>query len=622
MYLLKRLAQGAAIAVPLVLFNGCFPTEATEEQKDNPLEPDTSFTINDDPEDLPTDISTTANTSDAGIDSMFNLLVSRVQEMENVNTAQDVYAVDFTSLRRGFGAAVNKTPAHVKANAGFIVSSVLSINADRDLQKVIDSMDVYINDMDAYFSSGSESEVLPAKRTTAKKAALPASRFLAKTFASHGVITTGQALFAETPKILMAQTNRPSFPRFITASYIQNLIETGVVPRLNEVIAATQRLRAQNQMSLLVTIDGEQWEIDRGDICILEGMTRAARAGFTMMCVYDYDLYTSNGVNDMRWIDSYAEAIKNVNYFNVETYSLSGDTLIRSWYYDATQALAPYMDMYRYNISRTGFLGIRRNFHTAVYSDLKEVPVLLKAGLAAINSETDNQDDDLIPSTDIFDMTSEMGEFSQEMLDEGFSTALASKFRSPEALLDFISSILANPYVFDETIEGRHVKITVDLSKFFTNPAPALSNYWPKFIIPSGNDRYATYTSDPYVNTTTSNVIYVYTSEDDSVRMDIPASMIDSVSGSTWDVGTKIYYLKNSYRYVKDVSTTRTDIGIQLVDDKGAPINFYDALYRNEFTRQTLAGIFPYFNDYTFRGIFPDMKTRQNWVDFFSVFID
>jgi hypothetical protein len=619
---LKHLAFFAAVAVPLLVMNGCFPTDSGDDNPAGNGNPsDNPFIIGDDPENLPDDINTSANTSDAGIDSMFNLLINRITAFEDINSTSDFYSLDFTSLRQGFGAAIHKNPNHVKANAGFIVASILSINGNKDLQKVIDSIDVYINDMDAYYSPEFDDGPFLTKKSTLKKNRTLSTGFLSKTFTDHGILSAGQVLFAETPKVLMTQTSRPSFPRFLTISYIQNMIETGIIPRLSEVIAATQRLRALTDMSLLVTIEGETAEIDAGDIMILEGIVRAARAGFTMLCIYDCDIYSPDGSKDMRWIDDLIRSADTASATEVVTFSINGDTLQTVYASDLTGITSPIADVYRYNLKRSGFLSIRRSYHEDVHSDLKAIPVLIKAGLTAIKNEDDNQDNDLIPSSDVLDMTAEMGEFSQDMLSEGFSTEFSGNFKSPEALMDFISLLLSQPYPFKETIDGKNIEITVDLSKFFTNPASSLKEYWPKYKFTEGSERYVSVTSGPYINEFTRRTFSVDGDYYDSVIIAIPESMIDSVVTSSFSDQSKMYYLKSSCSVTKEVDSLRISTAIQLVDDDNNPINYFE-LINDELSPELLSKLFPYFNDYTFGDVFPDMQTRQNWIDFFSVFFE
>jgi hypothetical protein len=613
---------------------GCFPT-GTEDDPSSPIfnnEKQDTTTIHSDPTDLPKDTDPAANVTASGVDSMFNLLIKKAESLEDVESLSDLYAIDFESLRRGFASAVVKSSNDVKANIGFITASVLSINGDQKIQKVIDSLENFINNCDDYFNyseepimaSNSETTSMLSKKSVLAKKTTLNSGLLSKTYNKHGIFAAGQALLISSPKVIAAQTSqKPSFPRFITASHIQDIIETSIVSRMNEVISSTQRLRSLASVSLPVTIDGETYEIDQGDIMLLEGAARAARAAFSMMLIYNYDIYSSDGTNDMKWIDTYLDLIENGETFSSKTFKLSGDTLYEINYDDASSVMGPLMDVYAYNFKRADFLSVRRQFHTAVYNDLKEIPVLLKAAITSIKSETDNQDDDVFPAAHIFDMSSEMSEVSTEMLEEGVSPGLAAKFQTPESLMDFVSLLLTQPYTFDETIDGKHFSITIDISKLFTNPANSLKDYWPKYRVPTGDDRYVKYRVYDYVSEYTgSKNIYLYENDADTIIVDIPESKILSITEPEYEGGSTRIELKTTYNYKMYVDSMRTMMPIQYVDDAGKPIDYFTIFSNGEITVAKIQACFPYFNDYTMRGLFPQMTTRQKWIDLISVFVE
>lgn len=618
--MLKFLKHFLVVSITPIILYGCFPSD--DDNTNNPVTPPSDITGGDKSTDLPTNINTSANTTDAGIDSMFNVLINRVKKLDSIETAKDYYAIDFSSLRAGFGAAVTKTPSHAKANAGFIVASIMSINSSSGLQKIVDSLDKYINDVDSYY----DDEQLLAKRGSGSlaKTSSFAPGLLSRTLKKKGILLTGQALVAETPKLLLAQTAKPSFPRFLTLSYVQNTIESDLIPRFNEVIAATQRLRNLSAMNLSVTVDGEQTELDVGDIMMLEGAVRTARAGFTMLLIYDADIYAPDGSKDMRWMDSVIAEANNATFsFDTLSISLKHDTLYRTYKYDISTQMEYMYNVYSYNYARSNFLSIRKNYHTAVYEDLKAVPGLIKSGLISIRNESDGQDNDLLKATDITSFTEEMGEFSQELIEEGFSETFALHFKSPESLMDFISQMLTQPYTFDETIDGKKIKITVDLSKFFTNPAPSLRDYWPKYRIPAGKDRiiHYNYIVDTLSYTLNPQELFTFYPENYSaVTISIPPSMIDSTQTSFF--GSKTYFLNTPFKAEIIIDSMTAIQPIQYLDNNNQPIDLYSALVNVDFTSATLTKVFPYFNDYTMRGIFPSMTTRQNWIDFFSVFIE
>lgn len=617
----KRLKHCTLITLSIsaLVLSSCFPTDP---KTDNPTEQKDSDEIfnGSDPDDLPTDINESANVSESGIDSMFRLLIKRVENLENIETRDNFYSVDFASLRKGFGTAISKNPNHVKANIGFIVSSVLSLNETKNLQNLIDSMSNYINELDEYYYYPEEpilfkknlNQQLNKSSNKSTRAPKPLT-FLSKTFAKHGLLMTGQALVAQAPQVLLSQTKRPSFPRFLTMSFIQNTIENSIIPHLNEIIASTQRLRKISSMSLSVTINEETFEIDNSDISILEAAVRASRAGFSMLCIYDIDLQSPDGSPDMRWIDNMISALDTADIYYSEIYTFKNDTLFQTYYSDITPLTSPVCDVIRYNLNRSSFLSIRRNFHANVYSDLKLVPELIKSALISMKNETDNQNDDLFPATDILDISSEMAEFSADMIEEGFTPGLASKFQTPESLMDFISLLLSQPYTFNETIDGITVNIKFDLSKFFTNPAQRLTDYWPKYMIANGNNHYQTYTYNDYSIYFTNNI---YTDiYDDTLILNIPKEIIKSGS-----IASGAIYLDKSYATIVSDSI-RMCSPVIYVDDNGEAIDLR-YFVNNGITTVSLQKFFPYYKDYTFGGIFPDMSNRQKWIDFFSNFID
>jgi hypothetical protein len=633
MCLYKHTIRFFVACTALVSMTGCFPTGTGDDPADpiiNNKDQDTT-TIHSDPKDLPRDTDPAANVTSSGVDSMFNLLIKRAQSLENVESKSDVYAIDFESLRRGFASAVVKSSNDVKANVGFITASVLSVNSDQRIQKVIDSLESFVNDCDDYFSnpeepvqgSASQTNAVLSKRSALAKRTSLNSGVLSKAYIRHGIFAAGQALLMSSPKLVAAQTTKkPSFPRFLTASYIQETIETAIVSRLNEVISSTQRLRSLATINLPVSIDGENYEIDLGDILILESAARTARAAFSMMLIYNYDMYSPDGTNNMQWLDTYLDGY-NTKMHSSKTLMLSGDSLYQIYYYDASSMMSPLVDVYIYNLKRPEYLALRRPFHTAVYNDLKEIPVLLKAAITSIKSETDNQDDDVFPASGIFDMTADMSDLSAEMLEDGVSPGLAAKFQTPEALMDFVSLLLTQSYTFDETIDGKHFSITVDISKLFTNPANSLKDYWPKYKIPAGNDRYVNYRVSYYGSESSGSKYIYYTDTDyDTVIINIPTSRIKSITQPQYEGGSTEIELTTPYIYTSYVDSMRSMMAIQYVDDNGKPIDYMNLITEGEITVATIQKGFPYFNDYTMRGLFPQMTTRQKWIDLISVFVE
>jgi hypothetical protein len=593
-----RLFLKGLLAIPLTLIiaglTGCFPTESPTDS------------LTDKPVDKPVVTS-------ASVDSMFNLLITRVERLENVDKPSQVYAIEFRSLQDGFSSAVSTNQQDIKANVGLIVSTVLSLNANSSIQKMIDSLNNYMQGMDNYYSS---TENMPLGPSALKKKKAGNRGILSKSFKEHGLLLAGQTMLAQSPKIVLAQTGRPDFPRFITASYVQQIIENDVLPRLDQIIEAAERLTRIADMNCVITVEDEKYELDNGDIYMFQALAKAARAGFTMMLCYDFDIYSPDGSNNMGWIDSLSDFMDNIEIKSLSrTFSLKADTIIENRNYDMSDNVKYPYSIYRYNLNRPGFLSIRRQFHSKVYADLKDIPLLIKTGLNEINNEIDNQDNDIIKSLHITDMTADMVDMKKLMEEEGITPELASKFQSPQSLMDFITLILTQPYTFNQTIDGKNIKMTFDLSKFFTNPAASLKEYMPKFRMPSEADsKYTavyTYNSDYSFG---SKYIYYSPNDNEQVIINIPDSLIVSRTATQFTLKYPIH----CRQYVDSMKIIKV---LEFIDDNNQPVNV-DEMLSSNITKESLAKGFPYYADYTFKGMFPEMTTRQKWIDFFGIFVD
>jgi len=238
---------------------------------------------------------------------------------------------------------------------------------------------------------------------------------------------------------------------------------------------------------------------------------------------------------------------------------------------------------------------------------IKMIQSLIETGIASIEDESDNQNDALFPATDILDMSSEMTQFSEDMLEEGFTASFSCKFQSPSSLMNFISELLSEPYTFDETMDGVHINITIDLSKFFTNPAQRLTEYWPKYHLANGDNRYQTYSS-----------VYQYESETDAIFTEYYDTVIVNIPDDIIASRRMSFITLNSSYPTVEIDSTRICSPIIFVDDNGKDMNTMELLYGDPITTVSLKQYFPYFQDYTFGGIFPEMTNRQKWIDFFS----
>jgi hypothetical protein len=528
----------------------------------------------------PATTDTTHTTQVGSADSLFNVLVARVQTLSKSASYEEAVGVVFDDLRDAFGDIISQQDSNQKANIGYMVSAILSLNTNAVIRKMADSLDAYFHALD---SNNSVSVMGP-------------------TLYKQGVLGLGKVIGVRTKDIVLAQTKQPSFPAFVTMSYIQSAMESELLPVLDNVIAAAQRLenRTETRVRIIVTDNGstDTAEIDKGEIYLVDAYLHLLRGYCNWLCAYHYDLYAP-GTTNYSWIDTLVNS-NGDSYYSV--YSLSNDTLVRCSKSGVGSSQLYLVRMLKYNLERQDYLTIRASNHAKIKENLVAAPLLIKSAITSIRNETGAQKYDLVKISNILNIDQDMVNNPQDLIDKGITPALANKFRSPESLLDFITEILSGPVSFDETIDSAHVVLKVDISSFLDHPVTDLRTLLPRYRwvaesqwVSGGKESYRN------VNLWSSSMFYTYDSND---SVAIPGSQIDSIVLDMY--GDKKYYLKQPYVAQINMDSTWSLDPLRLVDANNTDMNI-DSLV-------TAKTFFPYFDDYTFDGVFPDMS-RQKWLD-------
>lgn len=520
-------------------------------------------------------------------DSLFKVLIERVQDLDTVGSYDEFAAADFISLRNGFEGILEVDSLREKSNVGLMVSALLSLNTSAAVKKLADSLD-------AYFTAVDQQSSEPVEPQPVMKRAV----------AAEGVTGLGKALAARTADLALAQVSDPSWPTFVTHSYIQAIAEYEVLPVLDKMIEAAARLESRSDANVMIEVEGEDTaEVDLGEIYAVDAYLHLARAYLRFFCIYDMDIYEPQTQN-YSWIDT----LYNAEYIGHTIYRLSGDTLQELWFSDDTEPMIHMARVAKYNLEREGFMTIRegKGYHSLVKQDLLAVPARIKSGLTYIRAETDAQDRDIIKISDLGNADVDLSDVRTQMIEDGVSAELADNFRSPEAIADFVTELLSGPYTFNETVDSVTINITVDLSAWFDNPVNDLRTLLPTFTWSAESEWVVEETEEwgGSISTVANSSFRVW-DEDDVV--DIDQSLIDSVVTDEW--GAREVFLNTTYTHTAQIDSMLYIVPIRLTDDAGEVIPFedIDSLIQAET-------FFPYFDDYTVNGLFPGM-TRQKWLD-------
>lgn len=591
---IKKTAQGGVIDRLIITKLGMAPITmdlSSYETTVGTVEATKSFELN------------TAQVITSVEDSLIKLLIERVEEVEFIEDPDDLKAIDYISIRSSFEELLGIDSTRFKSNVGLILSSIMSLNSNQKIWKMVDSIESWVENVDTYLNDDPEP-------------AAPRNGLFKKAMKKGGVLSLGKVMLSQTPEILTGMIRKPSFPKFITISYIQGIMETEMLPIIDKVIATATRIEGLQTDAMKVDVDGDTYELDKGEIYLFDASMHLLRACVRMYCAYDLDLSTSATDLGYSWLDSMIVNVKDDD-MNKNIITIKGDTLFRLYRYDNSKILTTLFKTIKYNLEqRPQFMTIKRQNHEGVLADLRIVPQKIKTGMSSIRNETDDQHDDLVRISDVLSCDGDLLDISQELIDEGISQSFAQNFSTVERLADFITQLLEAPYTFNETIDNKNIALTINLSSFFTKPVTDLRTLLPKYswvdeakwkTTDVWQDSHQYYNRIIRWNAATQKydtLTYINLYEDDSLVID--PSMIDSIAHYDWYTQ---YTISHPVRYNVTIDSTYTIEPVRLTDESGKPVS-YDEI-EDLIDNSTF---FPCFNDYTVNGLFPGM-TRQKWLD-------
>ncbi|MFH0921082.1 MAG: hypothetical protein V1913_12055 [Fibrobacterota bacterium] len=568
-----------ALAALILMMTGCSnPLDQNKAKVEDPsnttliIPPDTNATFN------PTHQPTASDSTEAAAiaDAAYDELDSLIRILKNIETYDDWANAGFTRVRGHFEDALNLNPANIKANLGYTVASTMALNTSAAIKKMADSIHGWDSAYQNYDST---------------------------------LATLAKACLIEALAQAAPSPVAPKFPRFVSVTYVQTIAAGEVVPVISNAIAALKRIEAQTDPTLTLTIDGEQFKIDKGEVLLLEASLRFIRASLNIFCMYDHDFYTAPGVKDFSGFLDMDRASGN-SYEWRQFQRVSTDTLYRVYSSIDTSYDMAFGRILKYSLQPgTDYLTLHPGFNLLAKNDLMAIPVTLQAALAAYRAENRGmQSLDIIKMTDIDDLDSGFAKFnrSEDLVKAGISAALTSKFATPETFLNFITELLSGPYTLD-TVDNKSLNLKINVMAFLNTPIQDLKTLLPKHQWLNESEWVVLDTSkDFYSNGWATNQVWVNNS--DSFYIDNPAR-IDTIMNYGY---SRSYVLTDSIRYQASLNINSSVTPIRFLNDNGQDLGDLNSDdYRT----------FPYFSDYTMGGFFPDMTSRQKWVDMINSFL-
>ncbi len=374
--------------------------------------------------------------------------------------------------------------------------------------------------------------------------------------------------------LLMATMSR-DFPVALTAPMLQRYIHDSVIPVVDQIIEHIQNVENNADFNLEFTIDEQTLEIDLGEIYVLDALVQGLRAGLRMTLPYDLDI--AHPTLGYDWLLELGED----DEFNVEVVpgGVEGDTLFVEHIERVTSEVLLFETMNHQLAPASDFLTLRTSPYNGAnqlelaHDGLLDMLVTLETAVAYILNEEDSQEDDII-QIELLEL------LNAGIAECGDTGGCPEEWQDIQSVIDWIEVLLTEPVEIPLDLGPSDPRarntITIDIAAFFDGGVPD----W-KALLPY----HAWHPQENWVDT------------DSYVDDWWPGSGIVEV----WDNVNDEWVLYSNIEYIHEYHYFEFLNGppFELLDGPGGdPID--------------PGGVFPYFPDYTFGGIFPLMD-RAAW---------
>jgi len=466
----------------------------------------------------------------------------------------------FDDLRDGFQSALTRDPGNAIAHLGLSIIEMLELNYDEEIWAIVDSLDAW---------------------GSAPSAALPRSRH-------EALIGRQFSLLVEVPVFISMKTAN-TFPPNVTIQNIQEIIRNKVIPALDRALdhLGIAERRAGTDLRIEINDNGvrEFIRIDLGEILIWDAAVHALRTAFGIAISRDVDLYGPDGTYN--WIDEMNNLETGSPYCGEAVVVEQGaiDALDYYWTYGQERrdlmADSLLITVLYYNFEvRTAFLSLRDNGAALgdAHDDLVATLGKLEAAAAFIRNRNDNSEERVVKLADLTDLDSDI---SSDPNKPNF----AKNFDTLEDVIQFLENLFSGPVDFTEQLGPRNTTYSwrTNLSRLFDNPIQDWNDLLPfhRWDFPVG----------AWIDADTTMVYF----------FDNGGSPIDVV---TWNGEFCEWVMIPNIGIVTEYA---------VYNHLNAPgIVFLDGPNGNDIDLNVER--FPYFPDYTFNGIFPQMN-RAEWLN-------
>ena len=488
----------------------------------------------------------------------------RIQDIEGMEK-EEIKNLDFSDIRAGYNTAIVCERNNAIAQLGLSILEVLELDYSEDAWAVIDSIEAW---------SGSDN---PAGLQSPP---VDHPNFLGNQF----------SLLVQVP-FAMTLKQVTQFPPNLTVDNIQIIIENTIIPALNKSIEHLYRVELNTDTKLTIQFDDgvitDTYVIDLGEIYFFDASIHALRAAFKMAVSYDMDILGPDGT--YAWIDALTELDDDLWCPSHEIVSAGGIDSLKLYYdnnYKEGRMDSIGMRVVHHNLeNRTEFLKLKDDGSTMISArdDIFTMIDRLQSSIAFIRGRNNESEDNVIKLSDLTDLDNNLpGENPPNF---------AASFSSIEDVLSWVeTSLLGSDGVsFTENIGPLNTPYTWRM-KLIVLLDGSIGDWkellpYHQWNLPAG----------PWVEKSL-NYINCWNSTYWSGEV-IVGDECQWMEFSDIDYFCNYYY--DSYVNIDNL--------IQLLDAPGG----------NVVDMGTLE--FPYFEDYTFGGLFPEMTSHSQWVNLINI---
>ncbi len=388
---------------------------------------------------------------------------------------------------------------------------------------------------------------------------------------SKRIINNQIKFLAETPKLVFKQM-QPNRTNSLSIKRLQDYVISSVIPRLSNSISYLDRAVALADSNAIMIDTGEEWlEIDCGEIYAFRAATNMVYAAFNMMVAYDYDL--KDAANSYQWITELNEIeVEYVDDWYPYSYTIQDGHLVVDYYewdysWNLEDALREEImgKVLKHNLENSTSFGKLRGqtYLNQAKAGILRAAADVKNCTAYILNETDSQVNDIIKIENIMSLNAEFENISPN--DPNFMQG----WTSIDDVATWLETIVSGSYSLNE----NGVSFEVNLGAFFGGAISDVRDILP-YHQWNQEDTWVEYSFEEYT--------YPYSSY--SFYMNGQYHYFENLLDVTW-------------RYKK----VRANVA-EFTDASGTPIGDDE---------------FPFFPDYTFRGVMPGM-TRAKFIQLFD----